>query len=82
MSDFKFSCPHCKKHIQCDEQFSGRQVQCPHCNLLIRIPAAPGKTAMYKPESGKTWDTFGPSARVAPPKGLSISRKQKPPPPK
>jgi DNA-directed RNA polymerase subunit RPC12/RpoP len=60
MSDFKFSCPHCKQHLQVNEQFSGRQIQCPNCNHLIRIPAAPGKTAQYKAESGMTWATFVP----------------------
>jgi hypothetical protein len=58
MSEFKFSCPHCSQHLQCDEQFSGRQIQCPHCDHLIRIPPAPGKTAQYAPESGMTWATY------------------------
>jgi len=58
MSEFKFSCPHCTQHLQADEQFSGRQIQCPSCNHLIRVPAAPGKTAQYQPESGMTWATF------------------------
>lgn len=62
MSDFKFSCPHCKQHLQVNEQFSGRQIQCPNCHHLIRIPPAPGKTAEYKPESGMTWATFVPPA--------------------
>jgi DNA-directed RNA polymerase subunit RPC12/RpoP len=64
MSDFKFSCPHCKQHLQVNEQFSGRQIQCPNCNHLIRIPAAPGKTAQYKAESGMTWATFVPPGNV------------------
>jgi hypothetical protein len=72
MSDFKFSCPHCNQHLQVNEQFSGRQIQCPNCNHLIRIPPAPGKTAQYKPESGMTWATFvppaGPNDPANPPK--------------
>ena len=83
MADLKFSCPQCDQHLQCDEQLSGRQIQCPHCKVLIRIPPVPGKTAEYKPESGKTWGTFVPSGEVEPPKGLSIDKKkgapQKPP---
>ncbi len=64
MSDFKFSCPHCNQHLQCDEQFSGRQMQCPACNVLIRIPPAPGKTAQYQPESGQTWATHVPKGNI------------------
>ena len=58
MSDFKFECPHCRQHLKCDERDSGRQIECPACHVLIRIPAVPGKTANYQPEQGKTWDTF------------------------
>lgn len=60
MPEFKFSCPHCSQRLQCDEQFSGREIQCPGCDHLIRIPAVPGKTADFKPESGQTWATFVP----------------------
>jgi hypothetical protein len=58
MSEFKFNCPHCNQHLQCDEQSSGRQIQCPSCNVLIRIPSVPGKTAQCTPESGMTWATY------------------------
>jgi hypothetical protein len=60
MADFKFECPHCKQHLKCNTTDSGRQVQCPSCHVLIRIPPVPGQTANYKPEQGKTWDTFVP----------------------
>ena len=65
MNEFKFSCPHCDQHLQCDEQFSGREIQCPGCNHLIRIPPAPGKTVEFKPESGMTWATFVPGASTS-----------------
>jgi len=71
MSEFKFNCPHCDQHLQCDEQFSGRQVQCPTCNVLIRIPPIPGKTAQFDPESGMTWATYPPSANLRQPKSPS-----------
>jgi DNA-directed RNA polymerase subunit RPC12/RpoP len=71
MAEFKFSCSHCDQHLQCDESLSGRQIQCPHCNTLIRIPPAPGKTAAYQPESGKTWGTFV-GGQIEPPKGIAI----------
>lgn len=81
MSEFKFACPHCQQHFLCDERYSGREIQCPSCKVLIHIPHVPGKTAQYQPESGKTWATFVPSGDVQPPKGLSLDRKPKPPAP-
>jgi len=84
MNEFKFSCPKCQQHLQCDPQFSGREIQCPNCQHLIRIPPIPGRTAEYSPESGKTWATFVSPGNVARPKGLSLNPKQggpKPPPP-
>jgi hypothetical protein len=66
MSELKFACPHCEQHLACDEQFSGRQIQCPGCNHIIHIPAVPGKTAQHKPESGMTWATYIPPADQPP----------------
>lgn len=62
MSEFKFSCPHCEQHIQCDESYSGKQMQCPACNHLIVIPLSPAKivSGHKTVESGRTWDTFLP----------------------
>jgi len=81
MSQFKFSCPHCQQHLQCEEQLSGRQIQCPNCHVLIRIPPVPGHTADYKPESGKTWATFVSPQDVVSPGSLSVRRKTEGPPP-
>ena len=39
MSEFKFSCPHCDQHIQCDSKFSGRQIQCPGLDLAAVVVA-------------------------------------------
>jgi hypothetical protein len=75
MPDFKFACPHCDQHLQCDQRMSGRQIQCPHCNTLIRIPPVPGKTVQYAPESGKTWDTFV-GGRAAPSKKYAVGGKK------
>ena len=75
MNQFKFSCPHCEQHLQCNEKASGCQIQCPNCHHLIRVPAIPGRTTEYSPESGKTWATFVPSGNVPPPKGISLVRK-------
>ena len=79
MSQFKFSCPQCQQHLQCDEQFSGREIQCPGCHHLIRVPPVPGRTVEYSPESGKTWATFVPPGNVSPPSGLSIKKDNEPP---
>jgi DNA-directed RNA polymerase subunit RPC12/RpoP len=81
MNDHKFSCPHCEQHLQCDEQFAGREIQCPHCHHLIRIPPVPGKTVDYSPESGKTWNTFVPRD-VPAPLPISIRKEDEPEPPK
>ena len=82
MNDFKFSCPQCQQHLQCDEQFAGREIQCPGCHHLIRIPPVPGKTAQYAPVSGKTWATYVPAGNVQPPKNIPAPPKPPEPPAK
>jgi DNA-directed RNA polymerase subunit RPC12/RpoP len=79
MPDFKFHCSHCDQPLMCDEQLSGRQIQCPHCNILIRIPPVPGKDDDYDPETGMTWGTFVGGGNVEPPKNLSLGRRADPP---
>jgi hypothetical protein len=79
MSEFKFGCPKCGQHLQCDERLAGRQIECPGCHYVIRIPPAPGKTAQYQAESGMTWATFIGSGKADKVEGLSIGRKDKPP---
>ncbi|MFO1499510.1 MAG: hypothetical protein U1G07_14130 [Verrucomicrobiota bacterium] len=70
MSDFKFECPSCKQRIQIDVKHSGRQMQCPGCQLLIRVPpASQAKAEEYDPQSGMTWNTFVPGQSS--PKGKS-----------
>jgi len=60
MSQFKFSCPHCEQHLQCDEQFSGREIQCPNCHHLIHIPPIPGRTAEYNPNPARPGPPLSP----------------------
>ncbi len=79
MGEFKFSCPHCDQHIKCNEEASGRQIECPACHHLIRSPPVPGKTIDYRPESGQTWGTFVPSGNVPRPGSLSVGKKPEPP---
>jgi DNA-directed RNA polymerase subunit RPC12/RpoP len=75
MNELKFNCSHCDQHLQCDPQFSGREIQCPHCNVLIRIPSIPGNTANYQPEVGQTWATHVGPGHEQPPSNLRLSRK-------
>lgn len=72
MSDFKFECPQCRQHLLCDEQFSGLQIQCPSCHILLHIPPIPGRTAQFEMESGKTWATFIPYGPAHPPQGIAL----------
>lgn len=46
MSDFKFACPICGQHINCDSGGSGSQMDCPTCFRKLVVPQAPapGKT--------------------------------------
>ena len=75
MSEFKFNCPHCDQHLKCDTQAAGRQIVCPNCNHLIRIPPAPGQTTDYQPEAGMTWATHVGAGRALPPANLSLQPK-------
>jgi len=83
MSEFKFECPFCRQHMKCDERLSGRQIQCPTCHHLIRIPASPEALARgeYEPESGRTWITHLAPPHVKAPSNLAVKEKQPPPPP-
>src|SRR5581483_6280614 len=38
MAEMKFSCQGCGQHIQCDEQWSGRQIACPACGATLTVP--------------------------------------------
>ena len=78
MSEFKFNCPKCDQHLKCDEQFAGREIQCPNCDHLIRIPAVAGQTANYQPEVGQTWATHVGPGRAHPPGNLRLNKNPKP----
>lgn len=62
--EFKFVCPHCDQHLQVAEEFAGRQLQCPNCNLLMRVPPPPDRPAAGGTvERGRTCETFIPPAK-------------------
>jgi hypothetical protein len=35
--EFKFSCPHCGQHIQCDQPYVNQQIKCPSCERQITV---------------------------------------------
>jgi hypothetical protein len=66
-NEFKFYCSHCDQPLKCDPCHAGRQIQCPSCQHLIRIPNPPPGTGFthVQPESGRTWDTHPPKGQKA-----------------
>ena len=55
MAEFKFFCPQCGQHIQCDTSYSGRQINCPVCQQAIVVPqplrAAGAQPVPVKPQT-------------------------------
>jgi outer membrane lipoprotein-sorting protein/FlaG/FlaF family flagellin (archaellin) len=45
MPEFKFSCPQCGQHIQCDVGYAGAQINCPTCKQAILVPQAQSSSA-------------------------------------
>ena len=41
MADMKFACTHCGQEIQCDELWSGHEIQCPTCQGQLTVPPKP-----------------------------------------
>lgn len=41
MADFTFTCPSCAQPIETDDQWSGQEANCPHCDNRIRVPGNP-----------------------------------------
>jgi len=41
MAEFQFSCPQCGQQIQCDNGYSGTQINCPACHQAIPVPQVP-----------------------------------------
>jgi DNA-directed RNA polymerase subunit RPC12/RpoP len=41
MADMKFSCSHCGQQIECDELWSGHEIQCPTCHGQLMVPPKP-----------------------------------------
>ena len=41
MADFRFTCSHCGQEIECDELWSGHEIQCPTCKTEMTVPPKP-----------------------------------------
>jgi len=41
MADMKFTCRHCGQEIECDELWSGHEIQCPTCQKQLVVPPKP-----------------------------------------
>lgn len=41
MSAYKFACPKCQQHIECDEQYAGLSINCPACQNELVVPSRP-----------------------------------------
>jgi hypothetical protein len=41
MADLRFTCTHCGQEIECDELWSGREIQCPTCQAQLAVPSKP-----------------------------------------
>ena len=46
MAEFKFFCPQCGQHVQCDIRYSGTQINCPACQQVIVVPSVPSAMAV------------------------------------
>lgn len=40
MAEIKISCPHCSQHIQCDDSYCDKQIDCPSCQQPIFVTSA------------------------------------------
>ena len=41
MAEFKFPCPQCAQHIECDTGYAGMKINCPACQQSILVPPPP-----------------------------------------
>ncbi len=64
MADFRFTCTHCGQEIECDELWSGREIQCPSCQNQLMVPPkpdAPPHAAFAKAAPGQARLSIGQS---------------------
>ncbi len=54
MAEIKISCPNCAQHIQCDESYRGKQINCPNCQNGFLVPTANGENPPKKKSHKET----------------------------
>jgi DNA-directed RNA polymerase subunit RPC12/RpoP len=62
MADMKFACSHCKQEIECDELWSGHEIQCPTCQGQLVVPPkpdAPPRAALAAAKPGQARLSIG-----------------------
>lgn len=64
MSDINFDCPNCGQNLDAPPDLAGLFIECPSCASVIKVPAAPGRSA----ESVATKTAPGKPEFVAPAK--------------
>jgi hypothetical protein len=48
MNYYKFSCPHCKQHLDVPEDLLGVEMECPTCEGLLTLPALSTMQAAFE----------------------------------
>ena len=64
MADLRFTCTHCGQEIECDELWSGREIQCPTCQAQLAVPPksdAPPQAALASAKPGQARLSIGQS---------------------
>ncbi len=49
MAEYKFYCPQCGQHIQCDTGHAGMQIPCPACQQIVVVPPVSVATPIPPP---------------------------------
>ena len=75
MAEFKFSCPQCGQHIQCDTGYCGTQINCPSCQKAILVPPAP-QSAAAPAASAAPRASYEAPPPPAPPAATNLATKQ------
>jgi hypothetical protein len=86
MADIKFTCPHCKQQIECDQLWGGHEINCPTCQGTMMVPqmdAAPagGKPLAPKPPAGTPRLSAGQTQVARSSSGIGAPQKPFQPPP-
>lgn len=81
MADIKFSCPSCGQHIQCEDQWAGRQIACPACAASLAVPqiqAAPAPVPTVAPAPAPSSSPSAPTPGSPAPAARRLVPRKKP----